>query len=115
MAPETRCGPARSATRTRTCQCVWPAGDCRLSWIAMASSTDRKRLSARHRRDLRVQCGRLSATRGRKHPESDLSDLEVLIVDDGSTDGCLSTIQDLHDPRIRILHQENQGKPAAMN
>lgn len=41
--------------------------------------------------------------------------LEVLIVDDGSTDGCVSTIQDLRDPRIRILHQENQGKPAAMN
>jgi len=41
--------------------------------------------------------------------------LEVLIVDDGSTDGCLSTIQDLHDPRIRILRQENRGKPAAMN
>jgi glycosyltransferase involved in cell wall biosynthesis len=39
----------------------------------------------------------------------------VLIVDDGSTDGCLSTIQDLRDPRIRILHQENRGKPAAMN
>ena len=41
--------------------------------------------------------------------------LEVLIVDDGSTDGCLSTIQDLHDPRIRILRQENRGKPSAMN
>jgi len=41
--------------------------------------------------------------------------LEVLIVDDGSTDGCLSTIQHLRDPRIRVLHQENRGKPAAMN
>lgn len=41
--------------------------------------------------------------------------LEVLIVDDGSTDGCLSTIEDLKDHRIRVLHQENQGKPAAMN
>jgi glycosyltransferase involved in cell wall biosynthesis len=43
------------------------------------------------------------------------ANLEVLIVDDGSTDGCLSTIQDLRDPRIRILQQENKGKPAAMN
>ena len=41
--------------------------------------------------------------------------LEVLIVDDGSTDGCLSTIADLEDQRIRILHQENQGKSAALN
>jgi glycosyltransferase involved in cell wall biosynthesis len=43
------------------------------------------------------------------------TNIELLIVDDGSTDGCLSTIQDLRDPRIRILHQENRGKPAAMN
>lgn len=41
--------------------------------------------------------------------------LEVLVVDDGSTDGCLSTIEDLSDPRMRILHQENRGKPAALN
>lgn len=43
------------------------------------------------------------------------SNLEVLVVDDGSTDACMSTIQNLGDPRIRILRQENQGKPAAMN
>src|SRR5262249_9575451 len=41
--------------------------------------------------------------------------LEVLLVDDGSTDGCFATIQDLLDPRIRILRQENRGKPAALN
>jgi glycosyltransferase involved in cell wall biosynthesis len=43
------------------------------------------------------------------------SNLEVLVVDDGSTDDCVSTIDHLHDPRIRILRQENKGKPAAMN
>jgi glycosyltransferase involved in cell wall biosynthesis len=43
------------------------------------------------------------------------TNIEVLIVDDGSTDGCLSTIRHLRDPRIRILRQENRGKPAAMN
>ena len=42
-------------------------------------------------------------------------ELEVLIVDDGSTDGCVSTIEDIRDSRIRILRQENEGKPAAMN
>jgi glycosyltransferase involved in cell wall biosynthesis len=41
--------------------------------------------------------------------------LEILIVDDGSTDGCLASIADLRDPRIRIIRQENKGKPAAMN
>lgn len=41
--------------------------------------------------------------------------LEVLIVNDGSTDGCMASIADLTDPRIRIIHQANAGKPAAMN
>lgn len=43
------------------------------------------------------------------------TNLEVLIVDDGSTDDCMSTIADLQDPRIRILRQDNKGKSAAMN
>ena len=41
---------------------------------------------------------------------------EVLIVDDGSTDGCLETIKDLEeDGRIRIVRQpSNQGKGSAL-
>jgi len=42
-------------------------------------------------------------------------DLELLIVDDGSTDGCLSSIEGVSDARMRILSQENRGKPAALN
>ncbi len=41
--------------------------------------------------------------------------LEIIIVDDGSTDGCMQTIADIDDPRIRRLSQPNRGKPAALN
>ncbi|MCU1452359.1 MAG: glycosyl transferase, family 2 [Acidimicrobiales bacterium] len=41
---------------------------------------------------------------------------EVLIVDDGSTDGCLETIKDLvDDGKVRLLQQpRNQGKGSAL-
>lgn len=41
--------------------------------------------------------------------------IEVLLIDDGSTDNCLSTLEGLSDPRIRKFSQKNQGKPAALN
>jgi len=43
------------------------------------------------------------------------TNLEIIIVDDGSTDGCMTTIAGLDDPRIRHFRQANAGKPAAMN
>ncbi len=43
------------------------------------------------------------------------SNLEVLIIDDGSTDGCMDTIADLKDSRIRIVSQKNSGKAVALN
>lgn len=43
-------------------------------------------------------------------------DLEVLIVDDGSTDGCLDFLADINDPRIRVVSFErNVGLIAALN
>jgi glycosyltransferase involved in cell wall biosynthesis len=41
---------------------------------------------------------------------------ELLVVDDGSTDGCLDTVTDLADPgRVRLLrHARNRGKGAAV-
>ncbi len=41
--------------------------------------------------------------------------LEIIVIDDGSTDNCLLTIQDIKDQRIRILKQSNKGKPAVLN
>ncbi|MGC0388727.1 glycosyltransferase involved in cell wall biosynthesis [Bradyrhizobium liaoningense] len=42
--------------------------------------------------------------------------LDILIIDDGSTDGCFESVQDLlADPRVRVIHQENATKPVAFN
>lgn len=42
---------------------------------------------------------------------------ELILVDDGSTDGSLAVCRDYaaRDPRIRVIHQENQGVSAARN
>jgi glycosyltransferase involved in cell wall biosynthesis len=40
---------------------------------------------------------------------------EVLVVDDGSTDGTFAALSALEDPRLRILkHERNRGKGAAL-
>ena len=46
-----------------------------------------------------------------------LQDMEIILVDDGSTDGTWSLMERLQgeDPRIRILHQENAGVSEARN
>jgi glycosyltransferase involved in cell wall biosynthesis len=42
--------------------------------------------------------------------------LDIVIVDDGSTDGCLDSITDLlDDKRIRVFRQENATRPVALN
>lgn len=41
--------------------------------------------------------------------------LEIIIIDDGSSDNCLDTIGDLRDPRLRVIRQENMGRASAMN
>ncbi|MFH0295870.1 glycosyltransferase family A protein [Bradyrhizobium sp. 31Argb] len=42
--------------------------------------------------------------------------LEILVINDGSTDGCFDSVQDLLvDERVRVIHQANSTKPVAVN
>jgi cellulose synthase/poly-beta-1,6-N-acetylglucosamine synthase-like glycosyltransferase/peptidoglycan/xylan/chitin deacetylase (PgdA/CDA1 family) len=47
--------------------------------------------------------------------ESDYPELEVIVVDDGSSDGTASLVEALGLPHVQVLQQENAGKPAALN
>ena len=44
------------------------------------------------------------------------SNLDIIVVDDGSTDGCIETASDLlADTRVRLFRQANMTKPFALN
>jgi len=42
-------------------------------------------------------------------------DLEVIIVDDGSSDGTVAVARSIQDPRVRVVTRENGGAAAARN
>ncbi|MFD7993961.1 bifunctional polysaccharide deacetylase/glycosyltransferase family 2 protein [Streptomyces mexicanus] len=41
--------------------------------------------------------------------------IEIVVVDDGSTDGTADIAESLGLPNVRVIRQENAGKPAALN
>lgn len=41
--------------------------------------------------------------------------LEIWLVDDGSTDASFDSMAELRDPRLRVLRQANRGKSATLN
>src|SRR4051812_26727252 len=42
-------------------------------------------------------------------------DLEVIVVDDGSTDGTAADIRTIKDPRLQVVERENRGTAGARN
>jgi cellulose synthase/poly-beta-1,6-N-acetylglucosamine synthase-like glycosyltransferase/peptidoglycan/xylan/chitin deacetylase (PgdA/CDA1 family) len=55
------------------------------------------------------------ATSARSLAASDYPEVEVLVVDDGSTDGTGKIVSGLGLERVRVLAEENRGKAAALN
>jgi glycosyltransferase involved in cell wall biosynthesis len=59
--------------------------------------------------------GRFVGIAVRSALEQTWQDLEVIVVDDGSTDDSVSSLAEIRDPRLRVIQQDNRGQCAAAN
>jgi len=46
---------------------------------------------------------------------ADRDDIEIVVVNDGSTDETPAILAAIEDPRVRVIHQQNRGLPATRN
>jgi GT2 family glycosyltransferase len=60
------------------------------------------------------RCGLLAVTLKSVFSQS-FKDFEIIVVDDGSTDGTMAYLHSLSQLRLKVLHQSNQGPGAARN
>jgi glycosyltransferase involved in cell wall biosynthesis len=47
--------------------------------------------------------------------EQTWTNLELIVVNDGSTDTSAAILDTIDDPRVKVLHQDNKGQDAALN
>jgi glycosyltransferase involved in cell wall biosynthesis len=47
--------------------------------------------------------------------QQSFTDLELIVVDDGSVDGTADRLSGFRDPRLRVIRQANSGSAAARN
>lgn len=59
--------------------------------------------------------GRYVVQAARSALEQSYRDVEVIVIDDGSTDDSLARLAELTDPRLTVISQPNQGQASACN
>lgn len=91
-------------------------------WLLLSVSYNRRRKVAPIRTDAKVSIvvpayneEKTIARTIRSLMDIDYADYEIIVVDDGSTDGTLPECQKFEASGVKIIHQDNRGKANALN